>query len=422
MRQTDIWSDPAEHVWSVSELTGRIGRLLAAEWSGVWVEGELSNTKIHTSGHVYFTLKDDAAALRGVMFRSDARRLKFRPADGLSVRVFGGLTLYEPQGAFQIQALRMEPAGVGALELAFRQAFERLEKEGLFDPAHKIPLPAFPRVVGVVTSAVGAAIRDIASVLGRRAPHVRLVLREARVQGEGAAREVARALADLDRWGGCDVILVSRGGGSLEDLQAFNDEGVARAIHACATPVISAVGHEVDRTIADFVADVRAPTPSAGAELCAPERRETAATVVRLAAAAEASIRGLLRGRRERVMLHARSAAFRSPLAYVQRRQQDLDRLLDGLELAAKRAVERRRSRHVASDGRLHALSPLAILERGYSIVRRHEGGVVRRAGDVRVGDTVEVHLAEGGIECRVEAVRAAAPATVPTEDGPDGG
>lgn len=422
MRQTDIWSDQAERVWTVSELTRRVGRWLASEWSGVWVEGELSNLRVHTSGHVYFTLKDGAATLRGVMFKSDARRLKFAPADGLAVRVFGALTLYEPQGSFQIQASRMEPAGLGALELAFRQTFERLSKEGLFDPAHKVPLPRHPGVVGVVTSAVGAALRDVATVLKRRAPHVRIVVRDARVQGEGAARDVARGIADLDRWGGCDVILVTRGGGSLEDLQAFNEEVVARAIRDCRTPVVSAVGHETDRTIADWAADVRAPTPSAGAEVIAPERRELLAHVARLAAAAEAAARGHLRARRERVMLLARSAAFRGPLAYVRRRAQDLDGLRDRLERAAGRGLERRRMRWGAARGRLDALSPYRILDRGYAIAQLPSGRVVRRVADAGAGDALEVRLADGVLECRIEGTRPAGEATDRTaRDGAHG-
>ncbi len=403
MRQTGIWSDQAEHVWTVSELTRRVGRWLAAEWSGVWVEGELSNARVHTSGHLYFTLKDERAALRGVMFRSDLRRVKFQPADGLAVRIFGQLTLYEAQGNFQIQAQRMEPSGLGPLELAFRQTFDRLEKEGLFDPAHKAALPRYPRVVGVVTSAAGAALHDVSTVLRRRAPNVRIVVRDARVQGEGAARDVARGIAELDRWGGCDVILVTRGGGSLEDLQAFNEEIVARAIHACRTPLVSAVGHEVDRTIADWAADVRAPTPSAGAEVIAPERREALAQVARLAAAAEAAVRAHLRARRERVMLLARSAGFRGPLAYVRRRAQDLDRTRDRLEDAAHRVVERRRLRWGATAGRLEALSPLRILERGYAIARLPSGRVLRRAGEAAPGDAVTVRLAAGALDCRVE-------------------
>ena len=407
MRRNDIRSDPAEVVWTVSELTRRIKRILEADWSGVWVEGELSNARLHSSGHLYFTVKDERAALRGVMFRGDLARLKFRPADGLAVRIFGGLTIYEPQGNWQIVATRMEPAGLGALELAFRQTFERLEREGLFDPAHKVPLPAYPRVVGVVTSPTGAAIRDVLSVLERRAPHVRVVIRPSRVQGEGAALELARGVEELDRWGGCDVILLTRGGGSLEDLMAFNDEGLARAIHACRTPIVSAVGHEVDRTIADWAADLRAPTPSVGAEQCAPERRELAAATGRLATAAAAGIGALLRRRRERVMLLAGSSAFRGPLAYVRRRAQDIDRARERLDRAWTRTVDQRRLELRSAEGRLRALSPLAILERGYAIVRTAEGRVVRRPEDVGVGEPIDIRLAAVALAARVEEVRA---------------
>ncbi|MFN8179398.1 MAG: exodeoxyribonuclease VII large subunit [bacterium] len=406
MRQPEISSAPADVVYTVSELTRKIKRLLESQWSGVWVEGELSNVRPHPSGHLYFTIKDEGAALRGVMFRSDVRRLRFRPEDGQKIRLYGGLTIYEPQGNWQIVAQKMDPAGLGELELAFRQTFERLEKEGLFDEAHKVSLPAHPQVVGIVTSESGAAIRDIVSVLGRRAPHVRLVLRAARVQGEGAARDVANGIAELDRWGGADVLIVGRGGGSLEDLWAFNEEVVARAIRACETPIVSAVGHEVDRTIADFVADRRAATPSAAAEIVAPERRELLAGLRSLAASAEAAIRRHLRRRGERVILLRDSPAFRGPQAYVQRRAQDLDRARERLEAAAGRALERRRLMTRAAAGRLHALSPLAILGRGYAIVRTPAGEVVRRAREVSPGAAVEVWVGEGQLDCRVERVR----------------
>lgn len=407
MRQPEIWSAPTDVVYTVSELTRKVKRHLESQWAGVWVEGELSNVRPHSSGHLYFTIKDEGAALRGVMFRSEVRRLRFQPDDGLKVRLFGGLTIYEAQGNWQIIAVKMEPAGLGELELAFRQTFDRLKKEGLFDVAHKVALPACPRVVGVVTSESGAAIRDIVSVLSRRAPHVRIVLRAARVQGEGAARDVARGIAELDAWGGADVLIVGRGGGSLEDLWAFNEEVVARAIHACRTPVCSAVGHEVDRTIADFAADVRAATPSAAAELVAPERRELAALVLGLNAAAQNAIRALLRRRRERAMLLAASPAFRGPRAYVDRRTQDVDRLRQRLDKATLRSLDRRRLLFGAVAGRLHALSPLAILERGYAIARTPRGDVIRRARDVSRGDVLDVRVGDGEIGCRVEEVRA---------------
>ena len=395
-----------ETIYTVSELTRRIKRLLESHWAALWVEGELSNVKRHASGHVYFTLKDDAAALRAVMFRSNANRLRFVPEDGQKVRVYGSLTVYEPQGAYQITAVKLEPLGTGDLEIAFRQMYDRLEREGLFATSTKRPLPLYPRTIGIVTSESGAAIRDLFSVLGRRVPHVDLVVRPARVQGAGAAEDIARAIREFDEWGGADVLIVGRGGGSLEDLWAFNEEIVARAIHASATPIVSAVGHEVDTTIADFVADVRAATPSAAAELVSADRaallEELVATANDLAWAATQ----FLRDRRERVKLAARSSAFGSPLEFYRRRSQDLDALRTRLEGAITRVADRRRLVLGAADGRLRALSPRAVLSRGYAIVRLPSGGVVRRFSEVSPGDHVGVMLAEGHLDCTIERAR----------------
>jgi exodeoxyribonuclease VII large subunit len=397
---------PDELIYTVSELTRRVKRLLESHWAALWVEGELSNVKLHTSGHLYFTLKDEQAALRGVMFRAKASRLRFEPEDGQKVRVFGGLTVYERQGSYQILATKLDPLGVGELEIAFRQTFARLEKEGLFDPAGKRSIPRFPRVVAIVTSETGAAIRDLISVLGRRAPHVDVVLRPARVQGEGAAEDIARGVAEVDAWGGADVLIVGRGGGSLEDLWAFNEETVARAIHASRTPVISAVGHEVDRTISDFAADLRAPTPSAAAELAAPDRtallEDQAGTARRLAAA----VTRLLRDRRDRAMLLSSSAAFREPLELYRRRSQDVDGLADRTTAAIDRMLERRGLRLTAASGRLSALSPLAVLERGYALARRADGRILRREGEVSLGVRVDVRRAKVEISCTVKSLR----------------
>jgi exodeoxyribonuclease VII large subunit len=395
---------PDEGVYSVTELTRRIKQQLEREWRALWVEGELSNVHAHkASGHLYFTLKDDRAQLRGVMFQSDAARLRFEPADGQKVRVFGSLTVYEPQGSYQVRAVRLEPVGLGELELAFRQLHARLEREGLFDPARKRPIPRHPQTVGIVTSESGAAIRDLFSVARRRAPHVRLVVRPARVQGAGAAEDVVRAIRELNEWGGADVLIVGRGGGSLEDLWTFNEEPVARAIRASRIPVISAVGHEIDVTIADFAADLRAPTPSAAAELAVPDRRALTDALRARVARLGSSLQRTLRRRRERVMLLGRSSAFREPLALVLRRGQDVDRLVDRLEQAAGGRVERSRLRWQGLAGKLGALSPTAILARGYAIVRDAEGRVVRRHRDVAAGDAVHVKIGEGALDCRVE-------------------
>ncbi|HET9886801.1 MAG TPA: exodeoxyribonuclease VII large subunit, partial [bacterium] len=303
-------SRSADPIYSVSELTRSIKRLLEGSFFSVWVEGELSNVKLHTSGHLYFTLKDDRACIRAAMFSRHASKLRFNAADGQKVRVYGMVSLYEAKGEMQINAARLEPVGIGELELAFRQLYERLEKEGLFHPTRKRAIPRHPRVVGLITSDSGAAVRDLLSVLLRRAPHVEVVLRPARVQGVGAAADIVRALADFQEWGRADVLIVGRGGGSLEDLWAFNEEIVARAIAACRIPIISAIGHEIDFTIADYASDLRAPTPSAAAEIVASDRDTLMMQLDRLSARLGRGILQGLRKRKDRVMLFGRSGAF----------------------------------------------------------------------------------------------------------------
>jgi exodeoxyribonuclease VII large subunit len=356
---------------------------LESHWTALWVEGEVSNVRPSGAGHVYFTLKDENAALEAVLFRTDAQRQRFRLEHGQKVRVFGSLSVYEPKGAYQIKAVKVEPVGVGELELAFRQLYERLAREGLFDPARKRPIPRMPRTIGIVTSPTGAAVRDLISVLRRRAPQVRIVLRPARVQGEGAAVDVARAVRELDEWGEADVLIVGRGGGSLEDLWTFNEELVARAIRASRTPVISAVGHEIDQTIADFVADVRAPTPSAAAELAAPDRGALLATVAETGDRLAAGATRWLRARGDRVKLRG-EAPLRAGLA---------------------RLLERSRLRLAGLGGRLEALSPLGILGRGYAIASSESGGILRDADETRAGERIDVRLARGRLGCRVEEV-----------------
>ena len=274
--------DPGRRVLTVSELTAAIEDQLEARFGGLWVEGEISNLRVHTSGHVYFTLKDEGAQLRAVLFRSRTRRLRFEPADGLHVLAFGSLDVYPARGEYQLVCEILEPKGLGALQLAFEQLKARLAAEGLFDAARKRPLPALPRRVGLVTSPTGAAVRDFLRVITRRFAGVHVVVYPVRVQGETAAPEIVQALRDLNRLGGFDVLVLARGGGSLEDLWAFNEEIVARAIAESKIPVISAVGHETDVTIADFVADLRAPTPSAAAELVVREKAQLLAQLVSL--------------------------------------------------------------------------------------------------------------------------------------------
>jgi exodeoxyribonuclease VII large subunit len=406
LRSPATSSAPGERVYTVRELTRGIKRLLESHWNALWVEGELSNVRYHSSGHVYFSLKDDEATLPAAMFKMKAGRLRFRLEDGLKVRAFGQISVYEPKGAYQLVAAALEPVGTGDLELAFRQLRDRLDAEGLFARERKKPIPAFPRTVGLVTSGSGAALHDLLSVTARRAPHVRVVLRAARVQGEGAAADVAAAVRELDDWGGADVIIVARGGGSLEDLWAFNEEAVARAIFACRTPVITAIGHAVDVTIADFVADLRADTPSVAAEIAVPDVAELRDRVRRAGDALARAITAGLRRRRDAVRAAAASPALRQPLEFYRRRSQDVDRLEERLRAATGRLLERGRLRLAAAGGRLDALSPLAVLERGYAIALAADGRVLRRTAETRAGAPLRVRLADGELGCRVEEVR----------------
>src|SRR5512139_1004597 len=301
-------SPPSRHIYSVSALTAEVKAVLEDGFSAIWVEGELSNFKHHTSGHMYFTLKDAQAQIRGVMFRGHNRLLRFQPADGLSVLVCGTVTVYERRGEYQINVEFMEPKGIGALQLAFEQLKAKLEAEGLFDESRKRPLPLLPRKIGIITSPTGAVIRDMLTVIGRRFPGLEVLIHPVAVQGEGAAGEIAAALGRLGVRTDLDVLVVARGGGSLEDLWAFNEEAVARAIAASPIPVISAVGHETDVTIADFVADLRAPTPSAAAELVIAAKKEFVSRIEQLAS----RLNGSMRARIHRVESRLRTLEARS--------------------------------------------------------------------------------------------------------------
>jgi exodeoxyribonuclease VII large subunit len=437
-------------ILTVSELTTAIRRQLEAGFGDLWIEGEISNCRLWNTGILYFTLKDDTAQLKALMFRTAARYLRFKPEDGLHVVARGRLGLYEPKGEYQLICEHLEPKGLGALQLAFEQLKKKLHAEGLFDQSRKRPLPAFPKRIGVVTSLEGAALRDILNVLDRRAPNASVLIRPARVQGEGAPDDVARALRALAKVHGVEVIIVARGGGSVEDLWAFNEERVARAIAASPVPVISGVGHEVDFTIADFVADVRAPTPSAAAEMVVATTNEFCTRIDRLSARlrmavhtgvqrrrthvhALASGRGVssvqtrvaMRGRHAAELDHQLRAAMTASLAARTRRwaslrqrleQRDLARRLaairtrltaaDGrLQAAARRAQHRLDAALRVLSGRLDTLSPLAVLARGYAVCwTADRTSIVHSASAVAEGDRVHVTLAEGELECRVEA------------------
>jgi len=394
-------------IYSVSELTAELKALLENTFTGVWVEGEISNFKHHTSGHMYFTLKDDRGQLRAVMFRGSNRGLQFRPEDGLAVIVFGNVTIYEPRGEYQVYVECMEPKGLGALQLAFEQLKTRLEAEGLFDPARKRPIPLLPKKIGLVTSPSGAAIRDILQIIHRRFANVQVLIFPVRVQGEGAAAEIVEGVECLNKRGDLDVLIVARGGGSIEDLWAFNEEVVARAIYASQTPVISAVGHETDFTIADFVADVRAPTPSAAAELVISRKAELSQRVDDLFSRLVSHMRYRAERSGERLRSLERHLRLLSPLERVKRQR---ERLRDGA-LALQSSMSHRlalwRGDLRTAAARLDSLSPLAILARGYSVCRRlPDLSILTRAASVAEGGRVEVLLHQGGLICRVEEQR----------------
>ena len=398
---------PPDDVLTVSELTHRVRRTLEDAFDHLAVVGELSNVSRPASGHIYLTLKDAGAQISCVIWRSTARRLRFDLEDGMEVIVKGSITVYEPRGAYQIIVSSIQPKGMGALQLAFIQLRDKLEKEGLFGPEGKQPLPYLPACVGIVTSGTGAALHDILRVIGRRFPPAHIVLRPVRVQGEGAAGEIAEAIADFNRWGGADVLIVGRGGGSLEDLWAFNEEIVARAIHASRIPIISAVGHEIDVTIADLVADRRALTPSEAAEIVLPEYAELVGTIDSLRDRLAVALRGQVELARARLARLRASYGFRAPLELVRRYEQRLDELSSSATLAIRRRIESGREHLATAAGRLRALSPLGVLERGYSITRIPDTGqVVRRAADVAPGQAVETVVHEGRFRSRVESIQ----------------
>ena len=448
---------PAPHdIYSVSRLNQEVRLLLEQAFPLVWVEGEISNLARPRSGHLYFTLKDSDAQVRCALFRNRSRYLRFTPENGARVRIRARIGLYAPRGDYQLIAEHMEPAGDGALQQAFEALKARLDAEGLFDAEHKQPLPALPRRIGIITSPTGAAIRDILSVLARRFPALPVLVYPVRVQGEGAAAEVARAIALADQRADADVLVVSRGGGSLEDLQPFNDEQVARAIAAATVPIVSAVGHEVDVTIADLVADHRAPTPSAAAEQLSPDAEALGRGIAGLDARLARALARRRQQQREQVLGLARRLSAQHPGRQLQERAQRLDGLEQRLTHALQQRLARRAERLTTAQRRLQgatprqlierleaqrgmlagrlqgaiqnnlttwrhrlhenaraleAVSPLRTLERGYAIVRHAPNGpILREAKDLREGDRVTTRLGKGAFTATVDGVQATDP------------
>ncbi len=384
-----------EHIYSVSELTRDIKQILETSLPRLWVEGEISNFKRHSSGHLYFTLKDESAQIRCVMWRFKANGLLFRMEDGMKIVARGDVQVYERGGNYQLIVQQLQPAGVGALQLAFEQLKKKLHAEGLFDEARKKPVPPYPERVGVVTSPTGAAIRDIVSVISRRFPSVEIILFPVRVQGEGAAREVAAAIEAFNAWGKADVLIVGRGGGSLEDLWAFNEEIVARAIFNSTLPVISAVGHEVDYSIADFVADHRAPTPSAAGEMVVRDRQELLGITAYYREKFSTTMLQRIGNLREKIENLQRSYAFRRPEDIVQQKMLRLDELSKSIQTAQTHYLSLKKQGLQNLQNQLKALSPMAVLERGYSLCFK-DGAVVKDVAQLRALDMVEVRLARG--------------------------
>jgi exodeoxyribonuclease VII large subunit len=455
-----LFDEAEKRPLSVSELTNSVRVALETRFASVWVEGEISNFKAHSSGHWYFTIKDEGAQLRAKCFRSSNTRIRFRPQDGLHVRARGRLSVYAPRGEYELVVESLDPVGAGALRIAFEQLRDRLRAEGLFAEELKRPLPVFPRRVGVVTSPTGAAIRDILNVISRRTRTVHVLFAPARVQGEGAGSSVAAAIRFINQYhqralatgrldDAVDVLIVGRGGGSTEDLWAFNEEEVARAIRASAIPVISAVGHETDFTIADFAADLRAATPSAAAELVAAHEDELCTRLDHLGRNLERLMRYRIIDARTRVQETAMSQVFDEVRGKLREARRESDRATIELQTLVKLALQNARRR---ADGVLHrlspaqlqgrvsnararfdtvysgcnaaaaasleqarqklslaaasldALSPLAVLQRGYAIAQDKDGRLVRDAGAVAIGESLRLSLAQGKLNCRVES------------------
>ena len=374
--------------------------------TNVGVRGELSNYKIYPSGHHYFTLKDSESSLRCVMFKSSASRLRFRPENGMGVTVWGRVSVYPRDGAYQLYAAQIMPEGTGDLQIAFEQLKAKLEGEGLFDPAHKKPLPNFPDRIAIITSSAGAAVHDMIRILGKRWPMTKILLLPVRVQGAEAPAEIAGAIRYANEFDVADLIITGRGGGSIEDLWAFNDERVARAIYASRLPVISAVGHEPDVTISDYVADRRASTPSNAAEIAVPDCREIAEMLAGFELRSSQGMRKQINTLRERLDACMQRRVLTDPMTLVDNRRMELDRSRERLASAEEMILAVKRRCFVASTAKLEAMSPLKVLTRGYVIADNEKGNTIRSAEQLHSGDKITLRLSDGRANCLVEDVR----------------
>jgi len=394
-----------EKTFSVSELNIRIAGLLDADpvLRSVSVRGELSNYKIYPSGHHYFTLKDSDSTLSCVMFKSSASKLRFRPESGMGVVVSGRVQVYGRDGKYQLNCTQIIPEGTGDLQIAFEQLKAKLGGEGLFNSEFKKPIPEMPEKIAVITSSAGAAVHDIIRILRRRWPMSKVLLLPVRVQGVEAPPEIVGAIRYCNRHNIADVMIVGRGGGSIEDLWAFNDERVARAIFASEIPVISAVGHEPDVTISDYVADARASTPSNAAEIAVPDQMEQRDLLLNTQIRLSQAMQRMLEGHRKHLNDVSNRPVMSTPIAYIETKRMDLDRVRERLITVSERYVSFKRKDHVHYAAKLDALSPLKVLGRGYSVVLDEQKNTVKNISQVSVGDLIEVKLADGHLDCRIE-------------------
>jgi len=395
-----------EKIYTITEITREIKNILEGNFPNVWVEGEISNYLLHSSGHRYFSLKDESAQIRCTLWRFRGDALPFEPIDGMKVIALGSISVYERNGQYQLDVVDLIPAGLGKLEIAFQRLKEKLFQEGLFDEEHKKPLPPFPERIGVVTSPTGAAVRDIIRIIHNRFPSVKIVVNPVRVQGGGAAEEIAKAIREFNEYKRVDVMIVGRGGGSLEDLWAFNEESVARAIYNSKIPVISAVGHEIDITISDFVADLRAPTPSAAAQMVVQESGKLLDLVSSDIRKLSFCLVSLLEYSKQRLKTCKESYGFRRPFDIVTQRSQKSDELYGQLMSKAKNYLEIESNAISLLREKLKTLSPESVLKRGYSIARKLQDlTVIKDAGILKKEDKIEVKVFKGRIESKVELI-----------------
>ena len=394
----------AQQVISVTQINEYIRAMMDGDrlLNNLAIKGEISNYKLYPSGHHYFTLKDEGGALRCVMFKGNALRMKFRPENGMKVIAMGKISVFPRDGAYQLYCTGLVMDGVGDLYAAFEQLKAKLQAQGLFDPAHKQPIPKYPGTIGIVTSSAGAAVHDMLRILRKRYPLTKVLLLPVRVQGVEAPGEIAAAIRYANYYRLADVLIVGRGGGSIEDLWAFNDELVARAIYDSKIPVISAVGHEPDVTISDFVADLRAATPSNAAELAVPDQDALRQTLDQLSGSMASAMARQIKLRRQHLSVLAESAALKSPESYLQQRKKTLELLQNRLTAAQNMQLSRKNQRYIALTAKLDAMSPLKVLTRGYAMAQKENDEIVRSVADIAQGDTVRVSLADGAFTATV--------------------